>query len=130
MIKTLKSYKIPSYCDDNRCTYVLKTILGAERGRIDIVFEKNSLRITRFCVALEYRGLKQRYGKQLLNEVITEAGKHGIAKIVVIPKPEELYDDVEEMDLLELYRKYKNLGFDFEGEVKEYNNQMFLNVNI
>lgn len=106
-------------------SYILRDVAGEEVGRIDALCYREEIQIIRFCVGVKYRGMKFHYGKQLLDCIVSEAETKGIAIIFVIPKGEELYDDVEPMNLQALYTKYEKLGFVFkEKELKPYDNVM------
>lgn len=120
-MKIAKSFE---YC------YTLHTAFGKEVGRIDTICSGDDLEIVRFCVAITYRGRKNRYGKQLIDKVVEEARNTGIHHIYVTPKAEEIYDDIVQMELSELYRKYLNLGFNFidNGVLKPYGNAMKMRV--
>ncbi len=118
----MKIIKNNNYC------YALQTFFGREVGCIDAVYDGKSITIDRFCVALKYRGTKKQYGKLLLNYVINDAKQSGVSCIFVTPKAEEIYDDIEQMELIDLYRKYLNLGFEFcdNDALKAYDNKMKL----
>lgn len=111
-------------------SYVLKTICGKEVGRIDAVHSDNQVEIIRFCIAIKYRGSKKRYGKKLLDFIIAQSKKDNVKSITVIPKAEEIYDEIEQMELCDLYRKYLNLGFKFKEKdiLKSYGNLMYIEL--
>lgn len=111
---------------DLRYSFTLRNLWGRECGCIDANHHDNYITLDRFCVACKYRGSRHRYGKQLLDAIIKEAKSDGVLYILVTPKAEEVYDNVEQMELPDLYRKYLNLGFEFKdsGELKAYGNVM------
>ena len=113
---------------NTRYCYRLTDLIGREYGCIDAKHHGNYIEIDRFCVACKYRGTSHRYGKQLLDSIIKEAKSDGILFIQVTPKAEEIYDNVEQMDLLDLYRKYLKLGFEFKdaGKLKAFGNVMHM----
>lgn len=111
-------------------SYSLVTCFNKEVGCINAVVNNEKIQIVRFCVASKYRGSKNRYGKRLLDCIIAEARENKIKQIMVVPKPEEIYDDIENMEIIDLYQKYINLGFEFKEntQLKPYENIMQMNI--
>lgn len=105
--------------------YILKDSKDIEKGRIVAKYYGTNfdyLYLDRFCVAVKYRSTedkisKGKYGRKLLNAVIQEAKKNpNIKKIIVEPKGEELYDNIEPMKTELLCVKYQYLGFRYVDE--------------
>lgn len=111
-------------------SYTLRTLFKKEVGCIDAVCSNNQVEIIRFCVAVKYRGHNKRYGKQLLDCIIADTTNNNINYILVCPKAEELYDNVKQMELSDLYRKYSNLGFKFNDieRLRAFGNMMRLDL--
>ena len=74
---------------------------------------------------------EKRWGRSLIDHLIAEAlSIPDIERITVVPKAEELYDDIEQIDLSVLYQIYERLGFKFINGVREkdYGNKMVLRL--
>ena len=95
-------------------------------------YSSDYIEIIRFCVAKAYRNnSEKRWGRSLLDHLIDEAlSIPAIERITVIPKAEELFDDIEPIDLTTLYQIYDRLGFKFVNRVREkaYGNKMVIQI--
>lgn len=104
----------------SKLEYVLINAFRKEQGIITAIDSgKDYLQIVRYCVAFKYRSSEERrskgkYGRKLLDSIIAEAKKNPkITKILVVPKSEEIYDDIEPMDIEQLYRRYECWDLNF-----------------
>ena len=114
-------------------TYVLTNENGDEFGIIQAnYYDSDYIEIVRFCVAKAHRNnSEKRWGRSLIDHLIAEAlSIPDIERITVVPKAEELYDDIEQIDLSVLYQIYERLGFKFINGVREkdYGNKMVLRL--
>ena len=93
--------------------------------------QHKTIQLDRFCVAKQYRNNSNiHYGRQSLERIISEAKCNpALKRISVVPKGEELFDDIEPMDISELYMIYSKLGFKFDTPTPQsYGNTMYLEL--
>ncbi len=123
----LHIYQVDSF------TYVLTNEGGDEFGIVQaIYYNSDYIEIVKFCVAKAHRNnSEKRWGHSLIEHLIDEAlSIPDIERITVVPKAEELYDDIEQIDLSVFYQIYERLGFKFINGVREkdYGNKMVLRL--
>ena len=114
-------------------TYVLANEDGDEFGIIQAnYYNSDYIEIVSFCVAKAHRNnSEKRWGRCLIDHLIDEAlSIPDIEMITVVPKSEEWYDDIEQIDLSVLYQIYESLGFKFinGAREKDYGNKMVLRL--